>query len=107
MMETLTQSIQFQENGTFVAISSASTYAINLNIRIIQTVTASLGIVTNLNVIVVFLNHKKLRRKIPNIFITNQVRVYKLIHSIFFLKGRLVHLAKFLNAFQTSGSNSI
>ena len=88
MMETQTQSIQFQENGTFAAISSRSTL-INLNIRIIQTVTASLGIVTNLTVIVVFLNHKKLRRKIPNIFITNQVRVIKL-H--FFLKLATIRL---------------
>ena len=38
------------------------------SIRIIQSTTASVGIVANLTVIVVFLNHKKLRRKIPNIF---------------------------------------
>ena len=44
------------------------------SILIIQSTIASVGIVANLTVIVVFLNHKKLRRKIPNIFIINQVR---------------------------------
>ena len=42
-------------------------------ILIIQSTIASIGIFANLTVIVVFLNHKKLRRKIPNIFIINQV----------------------------------
>ena len=46
----------------------------SLSIRFIQTGIASIGIIANLTVIVVFLNHKKLRRKIPNIFIINQVR---------------------------------
>ena len=41
--------------------------------KILQLVIASLGIITNLIVVVVFLNHKKLRRKIPNICIINQV----------------------------------
>ena len=45
------------------------------SILIIQGSIASLGIVTNLTVIVVFFNHKKLRLKIPNIFIINQVRM--------------------------------
>ena len=48
------------------------------SIRIIQSSIASVGIVANLTVIVVFLNHKKLRRKIPNIFIINQVRIVTL-----------------------------
>ena len=43
--------------------------------KILQLVIASLGITTNLIVVVVFLNHKKLRRKIPNICIINQVRI--------------------------------
>ena len=71
-MESVTSSIEFMENTTFPTITSAS--RINMNIRIIQTVTASVGIVANINV-VVFLNHKKFRRKIPNIFIINQVSV--------------------------------
>ena len=44
------------------------------SILIIQSATASIGIMSNLTVIVVFLNHKKLRRKIPNILIINQVK---------------------------------
>ena len=43
------------------------------SIIIIQSVIACVGIIANSMVIVVFVNHKKLRRKIPNIFIINQV----------------------------------
>ena len=42
-------------------------------VMILSTIIASVGIVANFTVITVFLNHKKLRRKIPNIFIINQV----------------------------------
>ena len=42
-------------------------------VEIIQLSIAPVGIIGNLTVIVVFLNHKKLRRKIPNRFIVNQV----------------------------------
>ena len=38
-----------------------------------QNVIALLGMVTNLVVVIVFLNHKEFRQKIPNIFIINQV----------------------------------
>ena len=38
-----------------------------------QSIIASVGILSNLIVVVVFLNHKKLRGKIPNILITSQV----------------------------------
>ena len=41
--------------------------------EIIQLSIAPVGIVANLTVIVVFLNNKKLRRKIPNKLIVNQV----------------------------------
>ena len=44
-------------------------------IVILQSVIASVGIVANSTVIIVFLNNEKMRRKIPNIFIINQVRV--------------------------------
>ena len=40
---------------------------------ILHSTTASVGIVANLTVVVAFLNHKKFRRKIPNMFIINQV----------------------------------
>ena len=42
--------------------------------EIVQLSIAPVGIIGNLTVIVVFLNHKKLRRKIPNRLIINQVR---------------------------------
>ena len=41
---------------------------------ILSSTIASLGIISNLTVVVVFLRNKKLRIKIPNIFIINQVR---------------------------------
>ena len=40
---------------------------------ILQMLIASVGIVANFTVIFAFLNHKQLRRKIPNMFIINQV----------------------------------
>ena len=43
---------------------------------IVHSVIASVGIVTNLTVVVVFLNDRKLRRKVPNICIINQVGFY-------------------------------
>ena len=42
-------------------------------IVILQSLIASVGITANLTVVIVFLNSKKLRGKIPNIFIINQV----------------------------------
>ena len=42
-------------------------------VKIISCVIASVGIISNFTVVVVFLNHKKFRRKIPNMFIINQV----------------------------------
>ena len=47
--------------------------------EIIQLSIAPVGIVANLTVIIVFLSNKKLRRKIPNKLIVNQVK----FHSIF------------------------
>ena len=41
--------------------------------EILQIMIASSGIITNLTVVIVFLNDKKLRRKTPNICIINQV----------------------------------
>ena len=44
--------------------------------KIIQIIIACIGIITNIIVVIVFLNDKKLRRKIPNICIINQVCVF-------------------------------
>ena len=63
-----------------------SSVALN-TMKIVQLSTAPVGITGNLTVIVVFLNHRKLRRKIPNRFIVNQVRNYSfflLLRSIWF-----------------------
>ena len=42
-------------------------------LKILQLVIASMGVITNIIVVIVFLNDRKLRRKIPNICIINQV----------------------------------
>ena len=42
---------------------------------VVQLSIAPVGILGNLTVIIVFLSHRKLRRKIPNRFIINQVRI--------------------------------
>ena len=69
------------ENNTLTVPNISTTYWSNKHvdpraqsILIIQSTIASVGIVANLSVIIVFLNHRKLRRKVPNIFIVNQVR---------------------------------
>ena len=41
---------------------------------IFQTIISAVGIAANATVVVVFMKHKKLRRKITNIFLINQVR---------------------------------
>ena len=43
---------------------------------VLQCIIASVGIIANLTVVIVFLNHKGLRRKIPNRFIINQVGIF-------------------------------
>ena len=43
---------------------------------LLQCIIASVGIISNLTVVIVFLNHKELRRKIPNRFIINQVGMF-------------------------------
>ena len=46
----------------------------NIDIMMVLTIfIASVGMIANLTVVVVFFCHQKLRRKIPNIFIINQV----------------------------------
>ena len=51
--------------------------------QILLCTIASVGIVANLMVVIAFLRNKKLRRKIPNIFIINQVRFINVaLHKI-------------------------
>ena len=74
-------------------------------VMILSTLIASVGIVANFTVIIVFLNDKKLRKKIPNIFIIHQVSfIFTLYFSILFLvmstlgfKSRVDSLACMLN----------
>ena len=42
---------------------------------LLQCIIASGGIIANSTVVIVFVNHKELRRKIPNRFIINQVSI--------------------------------
>ena len=51
---------------------------------ILQMVIASVGIIGNFTVVFAFLNHKQLRKKVPNMFIINQVRHCSLMVLFFF-----------------------
>ena len=42
---------------------------------------ASVGIISNFTVVVVFMNQVKLRRKIPIIYIINQVNIFNELHE--------------------------
>ena len=55
------------------ASTAVETAGILFTMMVIHSTITSVGIITNFTVIVVFLNHKILREKIPNIFIINQV----------------------------------
>ena len=41
--------------------------------RILHMVIATIGVIANFTVVFAFFNHKQFRRKIPNMFIINQV----------------------------------
>ena len=69
----VTLATEFPVGITPVPNNSSSGNSKVQSIIIIQSTIACVGIVANLTVIVVFVNHNKLRRKIPNIFIINQV----------------------------------
>ena len=64
-------SLNATENMTLTLMSESS-QAVDV-MMVLSTIIASVGIVANFTVIIVFLNDKKLRKKIPNIFIINQV----------------------------------
>ena len=76
--ETVTNRTEIMNNRTEDTSTGTNTMGI------VHSAIASAGVVTNLTVIVVFLNHKKLRRKIPNICIINQVSsLMEKLESIF------------------------
>ena len=66
------------ENFTFNYVTK-SVQTIDI-MMILSTLIASVGIVANFTVIIVFLKDKKLRKKIPNIFIINQVGINLFIY---------------------------
>ena len=64
-----------KENFTSATNKKSGSDSVTMGaMKIVQTTITSMGIVTNLIVVVVFLNNRKLRQKIPNICIINQVR---------------------------------
>ena len=67
----------FQDNlnatgNVTLTLMSESSQSVDV-MMVLSTIIASVGIVANFTVILVFLNDKKLKKKIPNIFIINQV----------------------------------
>ena len=60
-------------NTTEELANDTTSEALDL-MAIVHCLIASVGIISNSTVVFVFLNHKKLRGKIPNMFIINQVR---------------------------------
>ena len=62
-------------NSSDIATIPSSTAHYNI-MTIVQSSIASIGIISNFIVVIAFLNDRKLRRKIPNIFIINQVSSY-------------------------------
>ena len=51
---------------------------------ILQIIIAIVGIIGNFSVVFAFLNHKQLRKKVPNMFIINQVRYRNFMVLLFF-----------------------
>ena len=76
IMPTAHDSFLNISNGTEISMIDAingSSSQIEDVVMIVSTIIASIGIVANFAVIIVFLNDKKLRKRIPNIFIIHQV----------------------------------
>ena len=66
---TVTENISVSGQLT---ISSPTDEPIDI-MMVLTIIIASVGMIANLTVVVVFSHHQKLRSKIPNIFIINQV----------------------------------
>ena len=79
-MNNTTQTDDDGSNGTLS--STEETSGTILTMMVIHSIIASVGIIGNFTVIVVFLNHKKFRKKIPNIFILNQVSIMALVRPL-------------------------
>ena len=84
-----TSAVNATESVT-IKISEANREQFNV-MQILQLFIVSVGIIGNLTVIIVFMNHRKLRRKIPNRFIVNHVSYFYVTresigHSCFAIK---------------------
>ena len=64
---------QNTSNGTGLSVPENEEKSLDVMV-ICQSIIASVGILANMTVVVVLLNQRKLRCKIPNLFIINQVR---------------------------------
>ena len=71
------------KNRTASNVTDMSSNTIDV-MEIIQLSIAPVGIVANLTVIIVFLSNKKLRRKIPNKLIVNQVKLYSIFSGKYY-----------------------
>ena len=74
-------SFEIDTNVTLPAIEETISSKFDV-MMILQMVIASDGIIANFTVVFAFLNHKQFRRKIPNLFIINQVSYYYLSRLI-------------------------
>lgn len=63
------------ENVTDVMNNEDNTGKFN-TMKVLQIVIASLGIITNITVVAVFVNDRTMRRKIPNLCIMNHVGIF-------------------------------
>ena len=69
--EDVTWIENIKENVTFPN-STFSNKTVDI-MMVLRLIMSSVGIIGNFTVIIVFLSHRKFRKKIPNIFIVNQV----------------------------------
>ena len=78
-MKNANFTVAFLHNETSNTASSIDSGISLKNIdlmKVINNVIASVGIISNLTVVIILLNDRKLRRKIPNMFVINQVSVF-------------------------------
>ena len=69
-------------NSSYIDLKEPSAVNDTDVLAILSAAIAAVGIIANLTVAVAFLNHRKLRKKIPNIFIINQVRNVSIWNNI-------------------------
>ena len=88
------ETVNFTELYTYEVytnITTTSAAEVSDVMKILQMIIAIVGIIGNFTVVFAFLNHKQLRKKIPNMFIINQVSqlFFNLLLLIFSTKEML------------------